>query len=74
MTPAAAQIAHDHAAMSLLGPLATPSQHQNADLTSSLYHLWLPLERALADHTESVNEILRPSVDVRPTLACFSPL
>ncbi|GAA5906439.1 hypothetical protein JCM8208_004660 [Rhodotorula glutinis] len=56
-------IAHDHAAMSLLGPLATPSQHQNADLTSSLYHLWLPLERALADHTDSVNEILRPSVD-----------
>ncbi|KPV71638.1 uncharacterized protein RHOBADRAFT_19205 [Rhodotorula graminis WP1] len=56
-------IVHDHAAMSLLGPLATPSQHQNADLTSSLYHLWLPLERALADHTDSVNEILRPSVD-----------
>ncbi|BGP41947.1 hypothetical protein JCM10449v2_005944 [Rhodotorula kratochvilovae] len=56
-------VAHDHAATSLLGPLATPSQHQNADLTSSLYHLWLPLDRALAKHTESVKEILRPSVD-----------
>ncbi|GAA5877371.1 hypothetical protein JCM8547_003010 [Rhodosporidiobolus lusitaniae] len=56
-------LAHDHSATSLLGPLATPSQQQNADITSSLYHLWLPLERALAEHTESVREILRPSVD-----------
>ncbi|GAA6054047.1 hypothetical protein JCM3770_001338 [Rhodotorula araucariae] len=56
-------VAHDHAATSLLGPLATPSQHQNADLTSALYHLWLPLDRALADHTDSVKEILRPSID-----------
>ncbi|CEQ40042.1 SPOSA6832_01618, partial [Sporobolomyces salmonicolor] len=56
-------IAHDHSATSLLGPLATPSQHQNADLASSLYHLWLPLDRALAEHTESVREVLRPSVN-----------
>ncbi|GAA5906661.1 hypothetical protein JCM5296_006448 [Sporobolomyces johnsonii] len=56
-------IAHDHSATSLLGPLATPSQHQNADLASSLYHLWSPLDRALAEHTESVREVLRPSVD-----------
>ncbi|BGP09947.1 hypothetical protein JCM10049v2_005825 [Rhodotorula toruloides] len=60
---AEALIAHDHAATSLLGPLATPSQHQNADLTSALYHLWLPLDRALSDHTESVRETLRPAVN-----------
>ncbi|GAA5983475.1 hypothetical protein JCM11641_005821 [Rhodosporidiobolus odoratus] len=56
-------VAHDHAATSLLGPLATPSQLQNADLTSSMYHLWLPLERALGEHGESVREILKPSID-----------
>ncbi|GAA5999182.1 uncharacterized protein JCM10292_001650 [Rhodotorula paludigena] len=56
-------VVHDHSATSLLGPLATPSQHQNADITSSLYHLWLPLDRALLEHTESVKEQLRPVVD-----------
>ncbi|GAA5977892.1 hypothetical protein JCM10908_005134 [Rhodotorula pacifica] len=60
---AEALVARDHAATSLLGPLATPSQLQNADLTSALYHLWVPLERALGDHIESVRELLRPSVD-----------
>ncbi|GEM10348.1 componentof oligomeric golgi complex 5 [Rhodotorula toruloides] len=60
---AEALAAHDHAATSLLGPLATPSQHRNADLTSALYHLWLPLDRALPDHTESVRETLRPAVN-----------
>ncbi|GAA6004235.1 hypothetical protein JCM10207_002497 [Rhodosporidiobolus poonsookiae] len=69
-------ILHDHASTSLLGPLATPSQHQNADVTSSLYHLWLPLERALADHPESVREVLRPAVDhLRTTyLSAANPL
>ncbi|KAL8280428.1 hypothetical protein RQP46_007076 [Phenoliferia psychrophenolica] len=56
-------IAHDHAATSILGPLATPSQHANADIASSLYHLYSPLNRALADHTDLVREILRPAVD-----------
>ncbi|GAA6033903.1 hypothetical protein JCM8097_000395 [Rhodosporidiobolus ruineniae] len=69
-------IAHDHASTSLLGPLATPSQQQNADLTSAMYHLWLPLERALAEHTETVREGLRPAVDrLRSTyLSAASPL
>ncbi|GAA5903350.1 hypothetical protein JCM6882_008146 [Rhodosporidiobolus microsporus] len=69
-------VLHDHGATSLLGPLATPSQQQNADITSSLYHLWLPLERALAEHTESVRELLRPSVDrLRSTyLSTANPL
>ncbi|GAA5842073.1 hypothetical protein JCM11251_002004 [Rhodosporidiobolus azoricus] len=69
-------VLHDHGATSLLGPLATPSQQQNADVTSSLYHLWLPLERALAEHTESVRELLRPSVDrLRSTyLSTANPL
>ncbi|GAA5902669.1 uncharacterized protein JCM6883_007203 [Sporobolomyces salmoneus] len=56
-------IAQDHSSTSLLGPLATPSQQNNADLTSSLYHLWAPLERVLGDHTESVREVLKPSID-----------
>ncbi|GAA6016444.1 hypothetical protein JCM11491_002415 [Sporobolomyces phaffii] len=56
-------VAHDHSANSLLGPLATPSQQNNADLTSSLYHLWHPLDRVLQDHTESVRHILKPSID-----------
>ncbi|BGP18331.1 hypothetical protein JCM10213_008504 [Rhodosporidiobolus nylandii] len=69
-------LVHDHSATSLLGPLATPSQQQNADITSSLYHLWLPLERALAEHTDSVREILRPAVDrLRSTyLTSVNPL
>lgn len=62
------QIARDHASTSLLGPLATPSQLHNADLTSALYHLGLPLERALGDHIESVRDLLRPSVEVRKRL------
>jgi len=62
--PFARQIAQDHSATSLLGPLATPSQHSNADLASSLYHLWSPLNRALPEHSESVKTVLRPSVDV----------
>lgn len=52
----------------MLGPLATPAQHSNADLAGSLYHLWLPLHRALPEHSESVRSILKPSVEVR----CFS--
>lgn len=48
----------------MLGPLATPSQHTNADLASSLYHLCAPLTRAQSDHAEVVREILRPSIDV----------
>ncbi|KWU42843.1 hypothetical protein RHOSPDRAFT_7839, partial [Rhodotorula sp. JG-1b] len=73
---AEALIARDHAATSLIGPLATPSQLQNADLTSALYHLWLPLERALGDHIEGVRESLRSSVDrTRSTyLAIVNPL
>ncbi|GAA5826357.1 hypothetical protein JCM5353_004728 [Sporobolomyces roseus] len=73
---AEALIAHDHSATSLLGPLATPSQHNNADLTSSLYHLWHPLDRALQDHTESVREVLRPTIDrLRASyLAIVNPL
>ncbi|ORY73872.1 Golgi transport complex subunit 5-domain-containing protein [Leucosporidium creatinivorum] len=58
-----ALIAQDHSATSLLGPLATPSQHSNADLASSLYHLWSPLNRALPEHSESVRTALRPCVD-----------
>lgn len=58
------QIAHDHSSTSLLGPLATPSQHSNADLASSLYHLWSPLNRALHEHTDAVRAILQPATDV----------
>ncbi|GAA5937757.1 uncharacterized protein JCM15063_002108 [Sporobolomyces koalae] len=76
MQRAESLVAHDHSATSLLGPLATPSQHNNADLTSSLYHLWHPLERVLQDHTDSVQEILKPSIDrVRGAyLAIVNPL
>ncbi|GAA5886213.1 hypothetical protein JCM16303_004462 [Sporobolomyces ruberrimus] len=56
-------VAHDHSSTSLLGPLATPSQQNNADLTSSLYHLWHPLDRVLQDHTESVREVSKPAID-----------
>ncbi|KAK4699584.1 conserved oligomeric Golgi complex subunit 5, partial [Phenoliferia sp. Uapishka_3] len=58
-----ALIARDHSATSMLGPVETPSQHGNAEIASSLYHLWSPLHRALSDHTDSVREILRPAVD-----------
>ncbi|GAA5884930.1 hypothetical protein JCM3774_004581, partial [Rhodotorula dairenensis] len=73
---AEALVLRDHASTSLLGPLATPSQLQNADLTSALYHLWLPLERALGDHIEGVRELLRPSIDrTRSTyVAIVNPL
>lgn len=47
-----------------MGPLATPSQHTNADLASSLHHLWVPLTRASSDHSEVVREILKPSIEV----------
>jgi hypothetical protein len=68
------QVAHDHSSTSLLGPLATPSQHSNADLASSLYHLWSPLNRALLDHSESVRDVLRPSVDVSLVFSFFPHL
>ncbi|SCZ88359.1 BZ3500_MvSof-1268-A1-R1_Chr10-2g02931 [Microbotryum saponariae] len=59
-------IARDHSSTSLLGPLATPSQHSNAELASSLYHLWSPLHRALLGEQygiEPVQVALRPSID-----------
>ncbi|GAA6026653.1 hypothetical protein JCM8202_000464 [Rhodotorula sphaerocarpa] len=73
---AEALIARDYSATSLLGPVATPSQLHNADLTSALYHLGLPLERALADHIESVRELLRPAVERARTtyVAIVNPL
>ncbi|KAK4049830.1 hypothetical protein OIV83_003886 [Microbotryomycetes sp. JL201] len=48
-----ALVAQDHSATSLVGPVATPSQHSNADLTSSLYHVWSPLNRSMNDHAEA---------------------
>ncbi|KAM0790242.1 hypothetical protein ACM66B_005551 [Microbotryomycetes sp. NB124-2] len=69
-------VAQDHSATSLIGPIATPSQHSNADLTSSLYHVWSPLNRSLNDHSESVRTVLKPSVDNvrRLYLAIATPL
>ncbi|SGY26040.1 BQ5605_C018g08693 [Microbotryum silenes-dioicae] len=60
------QISRDHSSTTLLGPLATPSQHSNAELASSLYHLWSPLHRALLGEQygiEPVQVALRPSID-----------
>ncbi|SCV73732.1 BQ2448_6162 [Microbotryum intermedium] len=59
-------IVRDHSSTTLLGPLATPSQHSNAELASSLYHLWSPLHRALLGEQygiEPVQVALRPSID-----------
>ena len=56
-------VARDHGATSLLGPLATPSQHANAELAGSLYHLWAPLHRALPGHNEPTRELLGPAVE-----------
>ncbi|GAA5988884.1 hypothetical protein JCM5350_000996 [Sporobolomyces pararoseus] len=40
-------VSNDYDSTSLMGPLATNSQLNNADLTSCLYHLWFPLDKTL---------------------------
>ncbi|KAK4050211.1 hypothetical protein OIO90_005193 [Microbotryomycetes sp. JL221] len=71
-----ALVIQDHSSISMLGPLATTSQRQNAALTSSLYHLWSPLNRSLNDHSQNVKTVMKPAVDnVRRTyLAIATPL
>jgi hypothetical protein len=54
----------DYTANSISGPLATPGQRTNASIASALYHLWLPLNRALLEHEDGVKDILKPSIDV----------
>ncbi|GAA5957719.1 hypothetical protein JCM3765_003744 [Sporobolomyces pararoseus] len=48
-------ILQDHGSTSLLGPLVTSSQLNNADLTSCLYHLWFPLEKTLIGFTTTTS-------------------
>jgi len=47
----------------LIGPLATPSQHLNAELINALYHFWQPIQRTIeSDYADmpSVTDIITP--------------
>jgi hypothetical protein len=50
------QFDHNTNSTSLLGPLQTNSQQINSDLTSCLYHLWFPLDRAYNNNNNNNTE------------------
>lgn len=70
--------AKDHAATSMLGPMANAAQTANAQLASCLYHSHVLLVKL--DYSERILTILRPAISVRrpslpsPPLPVFTAL
>ncbi|TDL26039.1 hypothetical protein BD410DRAFT_784062 [Rickenella mellea] len=55
-------IVRDRWATSLLGPVSTPQQTQNAQLATCLYHVWVELDKLKSEYPEAVMDILRPTI------------
>ncbi|THH21356.1 hypothetical protein EW146_g175 [Bondarzewia mesenterica] len=55
-------VVRDRSALTLLGPMATPSQMSNASLATCLYHCSSRLQKLAEEYSESVYEIIRPPV------------
>ncbi|KAF9222669.1 hypothetical protein BS17DRAFT_176069 [Gyrodon lividus] len=56
-------IVTDRSAVSLLGPMATPQQVLNGQVTTCVYHCWTKLEKLVEEHTDSVSISIGPSIN-----------
>ncbi|CAL1706796.1 unnamed protein product [Somion occarium] len=56
-------ISKERAAVTLIGPTATPQQMSNGQLGTCLYHCYTRLEKLEEEYTDNIFAVLRPSIE-----------
>ncbi|KAH7924634.1 hypothetical protein BV22DRAFT_1090567 [Leucogyrophana mollusca] len=57
-----ALIVTDRSAVTLLGPMATPQQVLNGQISTCMHSCWSALAKVVAEHTETVSGAIGPSI------------